>query len=453
MSICSQNRKIFVLSPNREQFPCPVFPMGALELFSILVESQKDAIFFDFCFAENWKESFSQKLLSFNPAMIFISIRNIDNEVASQPKFYLDELKEIVDICRAGSSAKIVVGGAGYNINPQEVLSYLKADYGLASLSKTALLSLIDLVENKQKDCSRLKKIGGLSFFSQQTVCSNDSSVDWSWNLNKNWPLIFSNIDPRYFSFSKTEPHPAVAGLKTKYGCVCQCIHCSIPNIEGPCIQTAPIDEVGATLDLLVNRFAMKRIFFCDNVFNYPYEHALQICQEISKRKLKFRWSCYLHPKWIDEQLIFSMKQAGCENVCIGTDTAAPVLLKKWRKGFGQNDLKKCAFLCHKMELPVFYSLMIGGLGDSPEFLTESLLFLKELNARFIWAALGVRIYPKTSLASSLINLGVLKENESLLKPRFYISPPVELEALKIIREFKQKNPEILLKLNSGIAV
>jgi len=42
-----------------------------------------------------------------------------------------------------------------------------------------------------------------------------------------------------------------------------------------------------------------------------------------------------------------------------------------------------------------------------------------------------MRIYPNTELARNLIAEGILDQSESLLKPKFYVSPTICLESMK----------------------
>lgn len=56
---------------------------------------------------------------SFHPEVIGVAVRNIDDQNMTPPRFLLDELKKVIDACRALSNAPIVLGGTGHSIFPE----------------------------------------------------------------------------------------------------------------------------------------------------------------------------------------------------------------------------------------------------------------------------------------------------------------------------------------------
>jgi hypothetical protein len=66
----------------------------------------------------------------FAPDVIGVSVRNIDDQNMQSPHFLLGSLKQVVAVCRAASSSRIVLGGAGYSIFPESALAYLGGDMG-----------------------------------------------------------------------------------------------------------------------------------------------------------------------------------------------------------------------------------------------------------------------------------------------------------------------------------
>ena len=72
-----------------------------------------------------------EAIVEFNPEIIGISVRNIDDQNMENPRFLLESVKDVVITCRKYCDATIVLGGAGYSIFPQVTLDYLKADIGV----------------------------------------------------------------------------------------------------------------------------------------------------------------------------------------------------------------------------------------------------------------------------------------------------------------------------------
>ena len=75
---------------------------------------------------------------SLRPDVIGIAVRNIDDQSMENTRFLLQEVKDVVAACRSHSQAPIILGGAGYSIFPESVLSYLGADAGIQGEGEAA---------------------------------------------------------------------------------------------------------------------------------------------------------------------------------------------------------------------------------------------------------------------------------------------------------------------------
>ena len=77
------------------------------------------------------RAALSEAIGRFDPRVIGISVRNVDNQNMREPRFLLAPVRNIVSLCRLSSDAPIVVGGAGFSLFPLAALRYLEADMGL----------------------------------------------------------------------------------------------------------------------------------------------------------------------------------------------------------------------------------------------------------------------------------------------------------------------------------
>ena len=85
-----------------------------------------------------------------------------------------------------------------------------------------------------------------------------------------------------------------MGNIQTKRGCSFKCIYCTYPVIEGKKVRlrnpTLVCDEIEVMLEQ-----GIDNIFFVDNTFNYPVDHAMKICLEIIDLILKVKSGCYAH--------------------------------------------------------------------------------------------------------------------------------------------------------------
>ena len=66
--------------------------------------------------------------------------------------------------------------------------------------------------------------------------------------------------------------------------------------------------------------------------------------------------------------------------------------------------------------------LLLGGPGETKETVEESLAFAEALHLDGLKITVGLRIYPGTVLHSVAVAEGVVKLDDDLLWPRFYLT-------------------------------
>lgn len=416
-----------------------------MQLTKELQDSGEDVEFLDLCFIEQDMEVFRNKIVQCKPGIVVFSVRNIDNETYINPKIYLDQAESYVKLCQESGSITTIIGGIGFLINYKAIIKYLSVDYGIVDRSFSSILTLIRNIKNNKS----LSDIDNLIYRKNgQVIFQNIKSADQK-TVALDWDYILSHCSFQYKKRDKLQKGPSSIGIQSKTGCYFQCIHCQISEIEGRDIKQYPYEYMIHTLKTL-QRFGVETCFFTDNIFNFPYQHAYMLCKKIIEADIHIKWSCYLHPKYMDRKLVQIMKQAGCVSAQFGIDTASDKLLKLWRKGFTVHDIIQAGHFCEQEKLNCSFSLMVGGWGETKETLRESLQVLREAKAKFIWGALGVRVQVRTGLYQVLLEANLIQKGCDLLKPIFYLSPGIQNDYKEVMEEFKAENPDIIVKINEG---
>ena len=105
--------------------PDPVAPLGLAYLAAALMDNNYQVDIVDLCFTENDEKTLAEKLATYKPDVIGISIRNIDNVSFPNSRSYFDFYQNVVSFCRTYSDGCIIVGGSGFTLMPHEILRYL----------------------------------------------------------------------------------------------------------------------------------------------------------------------------------------------------------------------------------------------------------------------------------------------------------------------------------------
>ena len=133
-----------------------------------------------------------------------------------------------------------------------------------------------------------------------------------------------------YIAHWKKKTALATTTIMTTRGCPFNCEFCSnavfgISYRERSAENV--VDEVEQALSL-----GYGKIHFADDVFTLRRERVHQICEEIKRRSLHFKWECLGRVDSIDLELARNMREAGCERIFFGIESADDSILRLMRE-------------------------------------------------------------------------------------------------------------------------
>ena len=404
--------RIFLVSVNRESAPYAVAPLGISYIAGAARAEGHEVELLDLCFSTDVEGDIDRAVRRFAPDVIGISIRNVDNLTYPASVSYLADIRQAVTALRRASRSPMVAGGAGFSIFPDQILALFDLEFGvIGEGEETFCLLARHLAQGSEvPELPNLIRRGADARGVSKRLASFAGSVLPARDLVDN---------ARYLELG------GMANLQTKRGCPFQCVYCTYHQINGPSLRLRSPSEVVDELAAMVAEAKLDEVFFVDDIFNWPHDHAMGICEEIAARGLQVRWTCFATPHGITPELVRAMKRAGCRGVEFGTDTAAPPMLRALGKPFTQEEIRIASGACRQIGLPDAHYLVFGGPGETAETLAETFAFFDNLKPHAVLAFLGIRIYPGTLLHGTAISDGVIAEGDDLLLPRFYISPQI----------------------------
>lgn len=410
---------ILLISTNRNQFPMPVIPIGACMIADAAQSAGHKVRFLDLMFERDTLRAIQMELKRFNPDVIGLSVRNIDNNDIQSPSFYIKELVPLIDPVRRMTQAIIILGGAAVSVMPEELLRYTGASFAVTGDGESVFTMFLERLSEDRS----LKDIPGISWIEDDTFKSNPYSSPI--NSYHCWsPDFYRWINVKaYLKRLTTVP------LQTKLGCHFKCIYCTYRKIEGSKYRLSKPEEVVNTIIRLAST-GLRHIEFVDNVFNSPYDHALSICELLAKVKHgACLQSLELNPLFIDDTLITAMELAGFSGIGITVESASDKVLDGLGKGFTSEHVYRAAEVIKRHKIPCVWIFMMGGPNETRATVAETLQFaenyIRPQDVAFF--GLGIRIYPETELESIARKQGLLSlAQEEMLEPIFYISPTVE---------------------------
>ena len=404
--------KVLFISVNNEHEPYPVAPLGAAYVASFLKEREHEAVILDLCFIEDDFKAVDSALTDNNPDVIGISLRNIDNLTFNKSVFYLPRIKSIVNYIKSKSGAPVLIGGSGFSIFPEDVLRYLEIDTGITGGGERAFTLFIESISNNDMPCD----IPNICYLKDGRFTANKVQFD-HYSCSPDRSLIDNR---KYLDLG------GMANIQSKRGCPFHCTYCTYPSIDGSELRLRDPGSVAEELQEMQDMYGIDYVFFVDDIFNFPEEHAAGICEEIIKRGLRINWTCFATPMGMTPELAGLMKRAGCGGVEFGSDAVAEITLKGLGKHFSPNEIAYATEACKGAGLQCAHYVIIGGPGEDMNTIEETFGFFDKIRPTAVIALAGLRIYPNTPLYDKAVDDNVISKERKLFEPAFYLSPALD---------------------------
>ena len=440
--------RVLLVSTNRERQPYPVVPNGLACVASALDAAGHRVRFLDLCFASDPVASARKSAAEFNPDIIGVSVRNIDNSDAIALRHYTPEARSVLHALRqAAPGAKVIAGGAAFGVAPEALFRDLAVDYAVAGDGERASVALVDALSSG----APIEALPGLVRDRNGTVVFTPPGEDADLDS-----LVRPSLH-RWIDLARYQRHGATIPIQTKRGCVYKCIYCTYRNVEGWGYRTRDPELVADEIEELKIKAGVHHFDFVDSTFNSPPGHAVQVCEAITRRRLGVRLdTTNFTPATASAELLGAMKTAGFRSLGITAESASDSVLEKLEKGFDAAKVREVAERVEKFGIKTLWIFLVGGPGETADTVEETLAFaawrLRRGDA--VYLTVGLRIYPGTTLHRIAIVEGVVPAGSTLLDPTFYFSHAIELRAtVERLKRFAADRPRFMFSADSRSAV
>ena len=387
----------------------------------------------DLCLADDPDAALTRYFAAAQPRLVGISFRNVDDCFWPSGESFVPDLARTVRTIRSLTDAPVVIGGVGFSIFSDPVVRQTGADFGVRGDGEQAIVSLLRELQGAR----RFDRVEGLLWRQGDEIRANPPA----WPRELDVPTARDAVDnAAYFRLG------GQGGVETKRGCNRTCLYCADPLAKGsanrPRNPVAVADEVES-----LQAQGVDVLHLCDAEFNLPVHHAHAVCEEFIRRGLgeRVRWYAYLAVVPFDAALAEAMRRAGCVGINFTGDSAAPAMLKTYRQPHGRKDIALALRACRDNGIAVMIDLLLGGPGETPETVTDTIHFIRQIGPDCAGAALGLRVYPGTGLAALLEGEAPLEDNAGirrhyegpidLSRPTFYISEALGDRPAALVRD------------------
>jgi hypothetical protein len=178
------------------------------------------------------------------------------------------------------------------------------------------------------------------------------------------------------FSFARRAPFATVL---TDYGCPYPCTFCVIGTLG---FAVRPLDSVLEEFRFLKNLGA-RELFVMDQTFGIQKQRALDLCEAMRRDGFDFGWTAYARPDLAGDELLTSMKRAGCHTVMMGVETPRDPVLESYKKGYDSGAVREAFARARRIGLRTVGTFIIGLPEDTAESIDETVNYAIDLEMDF----------------------------------------------------------------------
>lgn len=180
-------------------------------------------------------------------------------------------------------------------------------------------------------------------------------------------------------------------------GCPYKCMFCAASTLWGHTVRLRSPDKVVDEIEHVLNQYTINRFGFYDDTFTIFPKNTVNICEEICKRGLDIQWACNVRVDTLTEDLVRTMKKAGCTRLFMGIESGNQKTLDFMHKRITLQHIRKAVKLGKKHSLEVVLSCILGFPNETYTDVQKTIDFMLSLNGdKYVFNFLLV--FPGTEL-------------------------------------------------------
>jgi len=134
----------------------------------------------------------------------------------------------------------------------------------------------------------------------------------------------------------------------------------------------------------------IQDVFFLDQSFGSDPARNMEFCETVHRELPNLQWVCFSRVDLMTRRILESMKAAGCHTIIFGVETAAPELLKRYRKGYSLDQVTEVFSLARELKIRTVATFLLGLPGETRESAFKTIEFARKLPCNF--ASLNVAV-------------------------------------------------------------
>ena len=343
-------------------FQYVMVPISLPSIAAVLRKSGHEVKIVD-SIVENYTEKqVKEEVEKFRPALVLVDM--------STATFYgdLETIKKVKEV----NGCHLTAIGTHVTSLPEDSLKTSLLDSVIRGEPEETALELANTLDN---GCN-LAHVKGISFKENGKVITNPARPFIKDLDSLPFPARDLIKNEKYTMPISNRPYTLVI---TSRGCPNQCIYCTAHQYYGHKLRLRSPQNIIDEIEEVVKEHGVKDITMWSDTFTLDRAFVIDICNEIKKRGLKFRWMANSRVDKVDPELLALMKSSGCKMLSFGVESGCQTILDNVRKKTTIEQIKKAFKWCRQAKIETIAHFVFGLPGETKETLEETLDLLKKI--------------------------------------------------------------------------
>ncbi|MBW1777152.1 MAG: radical SAM protein [Deltaproteobacteria bacterium] len=162
-------------------------------------------------------------------------------------------------------------------------------------------------------------------------------------------------------------------------GCPYHCVFCVAQGYYGKRLRMRSVESVMAELKYDIQRYGVTDFFFWTETFTMNRKFVIELCRRMQDENLQVRWVCNSRVDTIDEEMLSSMKAAGCWMISYGVESSSQEILDRSKKGITVEQIKEACRMTRKAGIQMTAHIVFGLPGDTPASIRDTVRFVRKM--------------------------------------------------------------------------
>jgi len=332
------------------------------------------------------------------------------------------EIKIILDTLKKHESKPItILGGPIITSEPELIFEALNPSIGVIGEGEETIIEILRTIRKKEN----WKDIDGIIFADSNGKTIKTKTRKPITDLDcLPYPdfeglgfaeQLESGIHSSDNYFVYLSDNPRIYPLLASRSCPYQCTFC----YHDSNYRKRSIKSIVKELKFAIKRYNINMIIIYDDCFSIDEKGLYDFCREIKKLSKEFtrkiRWMCQLRVETVNEKMLKTMKDAGCEVISYGFESFSKKVLESMRKNITPKQIDYAFKKTLKAKIAIQANFIFGDTAETKETAKETLDYWKknckgQVNLGFI------QPYPGSVIYERCIKRGIIKDRLELIK-------------------------------------